>query len=204
MSRNPHDNPVDDEHRVPGESFLERFHRRKTEARQQASSMEPVDATPVVAPAEDGPPDQAVELTDADMPPVDTLTFDSDYSGFLSPKVSEHLRRAALRKLFHSAALNVTDGLDDYAEDFTTFKPLGDLITTDMRHRIEVEARRRAEQLGEALADEGDRPTRDLRQIKGEQPCMAATPTTLPEDAGAKITGEDVEVPPTTVPRGDV
>lgn len=61
----------------------------------------------------------ARELTDADMPPVDSLNEHSDFSGFLSPKVGEALRRQALRKLFHLPSFNITDGLDDYDEDYT-------------------------------------------------------------------------------------
>jgi hypothetical protein len=90
--------------------------------------------------APDAPPERA--LTDADMPALEALGEDDDYSGFLSPGVSEQLRLKALRKLFTSAKFNVTDGLDDYAEDFTKFEPLGDIITSDMRHRIEMEAER--------------------------------------------------------------
>ena len=63
-------------------------------------------------------------LGDADMPPLDSLGPESDYSGFLSPGVSEELRRLALRKLFHSPLFNVTDGLDDYDDDFTSFAVL--------------------------------------------------------------------------------
>lgn len=83
--------------------------------------------------------------TDADMPPVESLTEDSDYSGFMSPKVSESLRRIALRKLFHGSAFNVCDGMDDYDEDFTTFEKLGDIITADMKHQAEMEARKKME-----------------------------------------------------------
>jgi hypothetical protein len=83
--------------------------------------------------------------TDADMPPVESLTEDSDYSGFMSPKVSESLRRIALRKLFHGATFNVCDGMDDYDEDFTTFEKLGDIITADMKHQVEMEARKKTE-----------------------------------------------------------
>ncbi|MES9897176.1 MAG: DUF3306 domain-containing protein, partial [Candidatus Thiodiazotropha endolucinida] len=57
-----------------------------------------------------------------------------------SPRVSDQLRQVALRKLFHSAAFNVCDGLDDYAEDFTSFEKLGDVMTADLRHRLEQEA----------------------------------------------------------------
>lgn len=83
--------------------------------------------------------------TDADMPPVESLTEDSDYSGFMSPKVSESLRRIALRKLFHSSAFNICDGMDDYDEDFTSFEKLGDIITADMKHSMEMEARKKME-----------------------------------------------------------
>ena len=77
-------------------------------------------------------------LTDADMPALETLHDDSDYSGFLSPKVSDKLREIALRKLFHSKAFNIVDGLDDYDDDFNTALPLGDIVTADMRHQAEV------------------------------------------------------------------
>jgi len=78
-------------------------------------------------------------LTDADMPPIESLHPDSDYSGFLSPQVSEKVRRAALRKLFQSPQFNICDGLDDYAGDFRNFLPLGDIVTADMRYHLERE-----------------------------------------------------------------
>jgi len=149
---------------IPGESFVQRFHRRKLEARKKeaaegATATDRQAPVPMIAeaPADTEAPPPA-DLTDADMPPLASLTVDSDYSGFLSPKVSETLRRAALRKLFHSAELNVLDELDDYAEDFTTFAALGDVITSDMRHRLEVEARKQAEALKQALLEEEDTP----------------------------------------------
>jgi hypothetical protein len=93
-------------------------------------------------------------LTDADMPALDTLDEHSDFSGFLSPGVSDSLRKLALRKLFSSAGFNIRDGLDDYDEDFTSFTPLGDIVTSDMKHRAEVaEERRRA--AAAAQAEEG-------------------------------------------------
>ena len=81
-------------------------------------------------------------LTDEDMPPLESLDEASDYSGFLSPGVSEGLRRRALRKLFTSAVFNVPDGLDDYDDDFTSFQALGDIVTSDMKHRAEMEMER--------------------------------------------------------------
>ena len=89
------------------------------------------------------------------MPPVDNIDENSDVSDFFSPGVSESLRKAALRKFFHSPAFNIVDGLDDYDDDFTTFKALGDIVTADMRHRMEVEKEREKEKAGTQLADEG-------------------------------------------------
>lgn len=127
------------EERVSGgpEPFLARWSRRKQEAREQgAATPEPgPDATPLV-PAVPTEPAPRV-LTDADMPPLDSLRFEDDWSGFLSPGVSEPLRGAALRRLFSSPELNVTDGLDSYSGDYTAFEALGDTVTADMRHRIE-------------------------------------------------------------------
>jgi len=117
--------------------FLSRWSRRKRLAR---GGIDP-DSVPGEPPPGDEPPGdeplaqsaaaEREELTDADMPPLETLGEDSDYSVFLSPKVSEGLRRAALRKLFGGAAFNVTDGLDDYDEDFRSFSSLIDVATAE-------------------------------------------------------------------------
>jgi len=160
----------------PGESFLQRLHRRKHEARLRDSGAESASARPesTAITATDEPPPP--EPTDADMPPLESLTSDSDYSGFMSTKVSESLRRAALRKLFHSAELNVIDELDDYAEDFTTFSALGDLVTADMRHRLEVEARKQAEALKQALLEDPEAAPEAAVAIPA-QPPQAEPPT---------------------------
>ncbi len=143
-----------------GGGFLARWSERKLRARQGADEAVAEDleqapqedsADPAPAAEESAPP-----LTDADMPPLETLGSHSDYSGFLSPGVSEDLRRAALTKLFHSPHLNITDGLDDYDEDYTSFKPLGDVMTADLRHRMEVAAKRLLDKQAEALEAETD------------------------------------------------
>jgi hypothetical protein len=86
-------------------------------------------------------------LTDEDMPDIESLTPESDYTDFLSPGVSDKLRKLALRKLFHNEVFNIRDGLDEYDDDFTRFEKLGDIVTSDMRHQLELEAQRKAEQL---------------------------------------------------------
>jgi len=124
------------------EDFLSRWSRRKQAAAK--GELPEQDADPAAAaPLPDTEPEPPV-LTDADMPPVESLGDDDDYSGFLSPGVSETLRQAALRRLFQAGKYNLTDGLDDYAEDYTSFKPLGNVLTADLRHQLERVARQLA------------------------------------------------------------
>lgn len=83
------------------------------------------------------------KLTDEDMPDIETLDEDSDYAGFMSANVSEGLRKMALAKLFHGKSYNIRDGLDEYDGDYTYFEKLDpNVITSDMHHMIEVEAKR--------------------------------------------------------------
>jgi hypothetical protein len=81
------------------------------------------------------------------MPDIGTLGEDSDFTGFMSPGVSDELRNLALRKLFHAPVFNIRDGLDEYDEDYTSFEKLGDIVTCDMKHQIEVQERKRREAL---------------------------------------------------------
>lgn len=81
------------------------------------------------------------QLTDADMPDLKTLDEDSDYSMFLSEKVTPALRKKALRKLFLSSKINVLDGLNDYDENYTNFAGLGDVIPYDLKQELQKEAK---------------------------------------------------------------
>ncbi|MFK7995486.1 MAG: DUF3306 domain-containing protein [Granulosicoccus sp.] len=98
-------------------------------------------------------------LTDNDMPAIETLSSDSDLSGFFNKGVSAALRKAALRHVFQQPQYNVRDGLNDYDGDYTVFEPLGDTVTSDMkwhiarkeRERLEAEARELEERERQAL-----------------------------------------------------
>jgi hypothetical protein len=148
------------------EAFLSRWSRLK---QAESQAIEPVDQN---EPVEDK---TLPKLTDADMPPLESLTEESDYSGFLSPEVTEQLRQQALQKLFRSACFNICDGLDDYAEDFTSFEKLGDVITADLKFRMQQEAEKLAESVEKGgaensrVADESV-SDRDNTQANNEQP----------------------------------
>jgi hypothetical protein len=156
--------------------FLQRWSQRKAQARV-ATQPQAKEAESQARDAGTGPPAEAPG--DEDMPPLETLDQDSDYSGFLSPRVSEELRRLALRKLFHGPKFNITDGMDDYAGDYSKMEPLGDIVTADMRFHME----RAKERLAEA-----EKQLRDLAGDPPEQPAALGT-------SGVDIQGEDAGAP---------
>lgn len=88
-------------------------------------------------------------LTDADMPDIETLNADSDFSPFFSEGVSKALRNLALKKLFFSGKFAARDGLDDYDDDFTRFEPLGDTVTSDMKFHARRKEKARLAELEE-------------------------------------------------------
>ncbi len=147
------------------EDFLARWSRRK--------QLRPEDPETAELPAAPEIEELPAALTDEDMPPLEVLDENSDFSGFMSPEVSEGLCKLALRKLFQSAGFNLRDGLDDYDEDFTSFAKLGDLITCDMRFSMEQEARAAAEAADEetGLSEEAQRQS--AVEPEPEQPTAA-------------------------------
>jgi hypothetical protein len=144
------------------EGFLTRWSRRKSQSLRGEVPPEPVDDAEEAAPQSAEPADHrpaeteaAAAVSDAhdnaadpeappELPALDTLGADSDYSVFMGSNVPSDLKQKALRKLFHSPQFNVRDGLDDYDLDFSNPEPLGDVITAEMRYRVERELERLA------------------------------------------------------------
>lgn len=134
-------------------------------------------------------------LTDADMPALESLDEHSDYSGFLSPGVSEKLRRLAMRKLFTAAVFNVRDGLDDYDEDFTQFEGLGDMVTSDMKHQAEVAEKRRleAEERERLASAESEESQESPEPVPGDAPTEVASNADAAPDRDAGDDPEDAD-----------
>jgi hypothetical protein len=150
-----------------GGGFVSRWSRRKLDTKNQ-------DAEGKLDTEEHQLPSAPVQppLTDADMPPIEELTPDSDYSGFLSPEVSEELRKLALRKLFHGADFNIRDGLDDYDGDYTSYEKMGNIITAHMKHLMEQEARREA--------DSEEEESTVITEVEGEEEMLDRSSNTVP------------------------
>ena len=164
--------------------FLGRWSRRKRNAevleQEVPESSVPAEATPdelsnaeltnaqMLTPTQDNELQESIDsiaeeslpeapLTDADMPDIETLNADSDFSPFFSEGVSKELRNLALKKLFFSGKFSARDGLDDYDDDFTKFEPLGDTVTSDMKfHARRKEKARLAELEEQRLLQESE------------------------------------------------
>jgi hypothetical protein len=98
------------------EDFINRWSRRKAQARREAEpAVEPQAEIPVVEPA--SPPEPLPELPDPE-----TLDATSDFRPFLADGVPAALKRQALRRLWRvNPVIGALDGLDDYyvTQDFT-------------------------------------------------------------------------------------
>lgn len=196
MSRRLPGSDTRDPEAIPDEGLLRRWARRKrsVQEEEQAAARPSGPAAPdrAESPAEHGaaPPP---------LPPLYALDAESDYSGFMHPKVSESLRRAALRKLFTSAKFNVVDGLDDYAGDYRNFEPLGDVVTADLRYRRELEAARERARLeaSEPDAAPGIAAQAQSPEAANDPPTDAAAATaTAPATATEDEPADGIDNPP--------
>ena len=90
---------------LPDEAFLARWSRRKLEA--DAPAPEPKPAAPM-----------------PELPPVESLTPESDFKGFMDPRVGDALRRVALKKLFNDPHFNLPDSFEPFSGDWTGAEPI--------------------------------------------------------------------------------
>lgn len=118
------------------ETFLARWSRLKREARTeppkapapppaaaQTASLQGSSAA-AVAPAAEAPP----------LPPVETLTPESDFRPFMAANVPPQTRQAALKKLFADAHFNVPDPFEAYSEDYTRAEPIPRAMLKALEH----------------------------------------------------------------------
>jgi hypothetical protein len=102
------------------ESFISRWSRRKIEAKAQP----PQAAEPPPGAIAPKAPDAPVEARAEPLPPVESLTLESDFTPFMQPGVDPGLRRQALKTLLQDPRFNVMDGLDVYIDDYSKPDPL--------------------------------------------------------------------------------
>ena len=106
------------------------------------------------------------------LPPIDSLTFDSDFKAFMHSKVEESLKRAALKKLFSDPRFNVMDGLDTYIDDYTKEDPIPESLLAQLEHA-------RQTLLGPAREDKAEEQAEQAQ----DRPAAAAEEQPVPTDA---------------------
>ena len=126
------------------DSFLSRWARRKSDARQGKPPDEPLAPKPAAVSA---PVPQAVvvktpavvdEVGVTAPPPALTLDDanalqqDSDFKPFMAQQVQPEVRNAAMKKLFADPHYNVMDGLDIYIDDYTQSDPIPESMLRQM------------------------------------------------------------------------
>ena len=190
--------------------FLRRWSRRKAEARADTEAEEgrgdssaPMDRhnrqeAPAVATTQ---PERV--LTDADMPALESLNENSDYSCFMSPGVSEELRQAALRRLFRSSGFNELCPLEGEYFDGHGFDALGSVVTHEMRAAMEREAAKLREAATNKLTETNTQAPAGPRQepvAEQEQP-LSPSPSvrdeTPPTDPSHELPQRTPEKPKT-------
>ena len=132
---------MNDQSEKNGEGFVTRWSRRKTEVRERQAylEIETLKKEEVSSQGEITVHDKGgEEKTDVqELPDIDTLGKDSDYTPFLKDGVPNKLKRLALRKLWVSdPAFGIIDGLDDYAEDFSAIGIVAQEVLTNYKPGI--------------------------------------------------------------------
>ncbi len=114
----------------PDRLSLKRWSRRKLEAARMGStppSREPAPAPVAAAPQPqqtEQPAAGAPQSGAASLPPIESLTIDSEFAAFFKPEIPEATKRAALKQLFRDPRFNIMDGLDVYIDDYTQPDPI--------------------------------------------------------------------------------
>jgi hypothetical protein len=132
------------------ERFLNRWSRLKSESKEV--------------------PQKAEEQPAPALPPVEELTPESDFTGFMHPKVEDVLRRVALKKLFRDPHFNTPDPFEPFSGDWTVGEPISEeLLATlnqartllfDDKEKKEEEKASAAEPVVEEKAEKDDEPGR--------------------------------------------
>jgi len=131
---------------VEKEDFLKRWSRLKKQA-------------PIEKPAETPRPS---------LPPVEELKPESDFSGFMHPKVEDALRRVALKKLFSGDPhFNLPDPFEPFSGDWTGGEPIPDEMLASLNQA-------RTHLFGDKKEEQEEKP--EAQQTVEEKPKAADEP----------------------------
>lgn len=188
----------------PAEPFLARWARAKHDAKIPAASL-PASVSPMGPESQNtsiGEPSQHEVAEEArpeptlpiaagpvELPALESMTPQSDFSPFMAPNVDPLLRNQAMKKLFTDPHYNVMDRLDIYIDDYSTHPPLPIEIIRQMSISKTLRLFDDEDEQGEAKAGTKDAPA----EITTGDASIA-----VPADASAEqppVLGADVSAP---------
>jgi len=169
--------------------FIGRWSKRKTADR----TGEPLELDEISEKSEIVAGEEQAEIADEDLPipedlpDIETLDKDSDFTLFMRKGTPEHLKRLALRKLFQSdPALAVLDGLNDYDEDYSMIGMVAEAVSTRYKPGKGIVDPDEEKELEEKSKDEGEEIVEeDQRDENSEEP---------DEETGEEAVSADVEI----------
>lgn len=191
------------------ENFIARWSRRKREAAQDADATKTAAApAPTVesehpdegrrkesdaAPADGGalqPSGAAFDPTK--LPPIETITAESDIRAFLAPGVPPELTRAALRRAWATDP-KIRDfvGLSENSWDFNAPGAIAGFGPLEMTDELRAQV---AQMVGRSLAGESpDRPLSPQPQLSPPEVQSQSAGAEMPADAAPKVPAKDVQ-----------
>ena len=169
------------------DNFLSRWSRRKHEANKEPTPA-PVEPVAPAAAIDSAAAAEGGEQAPAELPPLESLTPESDFSPFMKSEVNPATRRAALKTLFQDPRFNVMDGLDVYIDDYSKPDPLPAGWLEKMHQFAALDAHKVLDPRPEPTDDDPGRIAQAPEKAEGEQP-LGESPGDAPSDtpdAGAK------------------
>ena len=197
-----------DEGRLSRWSRLKQAEREGHEAAPLAVTPETIDgagqeAALASATAVEGD-DEVEEIAAEDLPDIETMEKDSDYTPFMQKGVPEHLKKLALRKLWGSDPIfGFRDGLNDYDEDFSIIETINAALQSSYqvgKGMVSDDAKKEEERGGaEAAPEQG--PEQDPEQGPEQDPDPVRAETaenheTSKDAADAGVTDQPVDKNP--------
>ncbi|HYC35155.1 MAG TPA: DUF3306 domain-containing protein [Usitatibacter sp.] len=189
------------------DNFLSRWSRRKLAERrgEPEPGAAPPPAMPIAATAPGDAPVAAEHPAAAApaLPPLESLTPESDFTPFMHSGVDPGVRGQALKTLFQDPRFNVMDGLDVYIDDYSKPDPLPDGWLEKMTQVARLGEYRDPEEKAQqpageddtksppAVADVAEKPALEQR-VEAEPEAFVQDPAAVPHslsDAPSRGTG---------------
>ena len=171
----------------PDRLSLSRWSRRKLEAARAQSAPAREVAPAPVAPGQQAPQPSAPEASAA-LPPIESLSIESEFAPFFKPGIPESTRRAALKQLFRDPRFNIMDGLDVYIDDYSKPDPIPPEMMKQLLHTKHIFNPPKTEVNAEGHV------------VDVVEPVEQAAPEEAPGTAASAISDGTVDVKPDSLP----